>query len=343
MATPDLPIVLFHYVGSPYARRLVWYLALRQIPYTECMQPPMLPRPDLAALGIAYRRIPLMSIGRDVYADTRIILSKLEELYPTSDAHPAISASTAEGRAIEQLISRAWTDGGIFTAAAGSMPSNAPLLKDPKFASDRADLVGLPDGAPSPFTREALEARRPDSLSMVRDGIELLETTLLADGRDWVLGSAGPSLADIEAVFPFIWLAGLPGALPADVIGPSRYPKVFAWIDRFGKVTAAKGAAGKPKAVTGDEAAKIITGSGFAESDETVDESEVVVQAQGLKAGDDVRVWPSDYGSKHKDAGKLVAITSKQIVIETQGPAGKVRLHAPRHGFKIAKAVQGKL
>lgn len=299
-------------------------------------------------LNRADRRIPLMSIGRDVYADTRIILSKLEELYPASDAHPAISASTAEGRAIEQLVSRAWIDGGIFMAAAGSMPADAPLLRDPKFQSDRADLVGLPDGAPSPFSRAALEARRPDSLTAIRDGVELLETTLLADGRDWVLGGdsgAGPSLADIEAVWPFIWLKGLPGALPADVIGPARYPKVFAWIERFGKVTAAKGKAnGKPREVAGEEAAKIITGSGFAEEQlGGVDETEIVVKAQGLKAGDDVRVWPSDYGSKHKDAGKLVAITSKQIVIETQGAAGKVRLHTPRHGFKIAKANQGKL
>lgn len=303
----------------------------------------MLPRPDLAALGIAYRRIPLMSIGRDVYADTRIILSKLEELYPASAAHPAIASTAAEGRAVEQLVSRAWIDGGIFMAAAGSMPAGAPMLRDPRFQTDRADLVGLPDGAPSPFSREALEARRPECLTAIRDGVELLETTLLADGRDWVMGGAGPGLADIEAVWPFIWLAGLPGALPADVVGPSRYPKVFAWIERFGMAAEAKIAAGKPKSVAGDEAARIITGSGFAEHDETVDEAEVVVKAQGLKAGDSVRVWPSDYGSKHKDAGKLVAITSKQIVIETQGAAGKVRLHAPRHGFKISKAEQGKL
>lgn len=30
-------IVLYHYSFSPYARRVVWYLALRNIPYTECV------------------------------------------------------------------------------------------------------------------------------------------------------------------------------------------------------------------------------------------------------------------------------------------------------------------
>lgn len=29
-----------------------------------------------------YRRIPVLSIGRDVYNDTRIIIAKLEELFP---------------------------------------------------------------------------------------------------------------------------------------------------------------------------------------------------------------------------------------------------------------------
>jgi len=30
-------IVLFHYPFSPYARRIVWYLELRGIPYKQCV------------------------------------------------------------------------------------------------------------------------------------------------------------------------------------------------------------------------------------------------------------------------------------------------------------------
>ena len=50
----DIPsdLVLFHYTGSPYARRITAYLALRKIPYAECMQPVWLPRPDLTNLGV---------------------------------------------------------------------------------------------------------------------------------------------------------------------------------------------------------------------------------------------------------------------------------------------------
>lgn len=34
----DQEIILYHYTYSPYARRIVWYLALRGIPYTQCVK-----------------------------------------------------------------------------------------------------------------------------------------------------------------------------------------------------------------------------------------------------------------------------------------------------------------
>lgn len=33
----SLPIVLYHYYYSPYAQRVVWYLNLRGIPYSQCV------------------------------------------------------------------------------------------------------------------------------------------------------------------------------------------------------------------------------------------------------------------------------------------------------------------
>lgn len=41
-----------------------------------------MPRPDLTALGVGYRRIPVVAIGRDIYHDTRLVLRKLEVLFP---------------------------------------------------------------------------------------------------------------------------------------------------------------------------------------------------------------------------------------------------------------------
>lgn len=37
MPQSELPIVLYHYPYSPYARRVVWYLQLRGIPYSQCV------------------------------------------------------------------------------------------------------------------------------------------------------------------------------------------------------------------------------------------------------------------------------------------------------------------
>lgn len=151
-------------------------------------QPPILPRPDVKALGVTYRRIPLMSIGRDLYADTRIILSKLEELLP----HGKLGATGSDGKALEKLL-ESWTiDSGIFVRASQLIPPEMPLLKDPKFSRDREDYSGRS------WSKEKIIENRPEAMAHIRNAFHLLETTLLADDRDWILKTEKPSLADIE-------------------------------------------------------------------------------------------------------------------------------------------------
>lgn len=187
--------------------RVVWYLNLRGIPYSECVsfsivlfktnltltsaqsQPFVMPRPDVAALGIQYRRIPLLAIGRDVYNDTRLILSKLEDLFPNA---PRISASSPDQKSMERLLEYWTVDSGVFMRASQLMPTSMPLLKDEKFMKDREQLTGRS------WTKEGMEEMRPEALAEIRNAFEFLETTLLADGRDWVLKTDRPSLADIE-------------------------------------------------------------------------------------------------------------------------------------------------
>ena len=41
-----------------------------------------MPRTVLGQLGVKYRRIPIMAIGKDIYCDSRLMIEKLEELYP---------------------------------------------------------------------------------------------------------------------------------------------------------------------------------------------------------------------------------------------------------------------
>jgi hypothetical protein len=139
-------------------------------------------------------------------------------------------------------------------------------------------------------------------------------------------------------VWPFHWLTGLKGALPSDQIFAELYPKVFAWINRFqATVSAATKSLGKPKTVKGTEAVVAIESSGFAEDIGGVDPND----PSGLKKGQKVEVWPIDTGFRNKEKGQLLALSVSEIVIETKTQSGQtVRVHAPRHGFRVRASSQ---
>ncbi|TGO20657.1 hypothetical protein BPAE_0277g00080 [Botrytis paeoniae] len=327
MQTPE--IIIFHYRFSPFAKRITWYLTLRGIPYSECLQAPTMPRPDIQALGTQYRRIPIVSIGRDIYHDTRLILRKLEELFPD---YPKISGASTEQRGIEKLL-EIWTVDGLFLRAAQLLPLDLPLLGDKKFTSDREDYTG------KSWERGNLEKGRPEAMAAFKGAFEILENGFLGDGRVWILGSEGPLLADIEAVWPFHWLTNLPGALPTHYISAQQFPKTFAWISRFDQATrlAAKNLS-KPKVLSGVEVLEKVSASDFVEKDECVDS----LDPTGLQKGQEVEVWPIDTGMSRRDRGFLVGLSTKEIVIESQTKEGvKVKIHTPRHGFRI-RGVGGK-
>jgi len=86
-----------------------------------------LPRPDLAALGVAHRRIPILAIGRDIYLDTRLILRKLEQLFPATGS--PLSSRNPSARAQEELLERWTIEGEVFTLAGKLLPTELPLLQ----------------------------------------------------------------------------------------------------------------------------------------------------------------------------------------------------------------------
>jgi len=140
-----------------------------------------MPRPDVAKLGIKHRRIPILSIGRDVYLDTRLIIEKLEAAFPPSPGSPyrALSApsTTPEHAAITYLLGRITIDtGGLFTHAAKLIPSSLPLTKDPAFRKDRADFFSE--------QRAMAQESRPEAVNEIKQAALFLEAGLLADGRD---------------------------------------------------------------------------------------------------------------------------------------------------------------
>lgn len=321
--TTDNDLILYHYSFSPYALRITWYLTLRGINYAQCMQPPILPRPDVHSLGINYRRIPLLAMGRDVYCDTRLILRKLEEKFPEG----ALSASQPDHKALQSLLDK-WTVETVFPWAAQLIPSSLPIMQDPKFQQDRKDFSG------ANWDKDSIEAARPEALIHIRDSFAILETTLLADGRDWILKTDKPSLADIQAVWLFYWLNGLKGALPRELISHEQFPRVFAWIQRFHEaIKEARDALRKPTTLKGDAArarilsAKLAPTTGVRNNDPS-----------GLGQGQVVEVWPIDTGFRHKDRGTLVSLDDDEIVIEVKAKdeiGEPVQVHFPRLNYRI--------
>ncbi|RDW57888.1 glutathione S-transferase family protein [Aspergillus mulundensis] len=325
-------IILFHYPRPPFSARVLYYLAFRGIPYDQCIQPQILPRPDLARLGIRYRRIPLLSISRDVYLDSPLILRTLERI---EGAKPPFAAtSTPEQRALEQLLAKLTLETGLFRNIVQILLPNTPLMHNEAFMKDRLDMIG---GGPGMDFADFVLAGRPGAILEVKNTFEFLETTLLADGRQWLAKTEAPGLADIEMVWPLHWLISVPGALPEEHISSHLFPKVFAWIDRFQKAFGeAQKALRAPETLSGERVAELLEGAAAEESKDVVDASDPLVQASGLLKGQVVQLWPTDSGARHKTVGRLLGLTDKEITIETFEGDVSVRVHAPRRAFQVA-------
>ena len=293
-----------------------------------------LPRPDLSsALGIAYRRIPLLAHGNDVYADTRLILQHLDAsipfTVPTAFFEPL--PDSLEARAIQALLQKWVVETSVFSAAAALIPANSPVFENPAFIKDREDLTGRS------WKKENLLRGRADAAVGLRGYFAFLEETLLGDGRKWILATEKPTRADLEAVWVPNWAMTMKGALDEEVFGKERFPKVYAFVERFmGLVKEAKAHLGKMERVDGKPAAERILG-GTVGKDIGVDQRDPLA----LKKGTEVEIGPTDWGYKHKDRGILVGLSGDEVVIEKNVIAGrgerKLKLHFPRTGFRISE------
>ncbi|KAG5984397.1 hypothetical protein E4U55_004970 [Claviceps digitariae] len=350
----DETIILYHYAYSPYARRIIWYLALRGIPYKQCIQPPMMPRPDISRLGLGHRRIPILAIGQDIYLDSRLQLQRLETLPATTTRAPPLGATSPEHTALQHLLSRLMTDAGIFTWAVALLPSTLPLLQDPKFAQDRQDFFSGSQEGRNPGGSAGVQAV---ALREMASLFGFLERTLLADGREWILGTAGPRLADIEAVWPLHWLVGLPGALPGGQFSREVYPRVYAWMERFDSAVrhARERNARGVSRLTGEEAARLVVRRRPGEEEylehehehdgpltrNGVDEMDFEARSLGgLRAGDEVVVGPTDTGVSGRDVGRLVGLNSEEVVYETTCGREGVYVHRLKSNAE-AREVEG--
>ena len=147
----------------------------------------------MEALGVRYRRSPVMAIGRDIYVDSRMMFQRLEQIFPPSDAHPALNTEGTRG--IAALLNKFVVDAGLFAKAVGTMGPNSPAFKNPAFVKDRAGFLG------KGWSLEESAKLWPENIAHVRQCFDIIES-LLTDGRDWIADTARPTLADLEGEPP---------------------------------------------------------------------------------------------------------------------------------------------
>lgn len=290
-----------------------------------------MPRPDLASIGVGYRRIPILAIGKDVYCDSRLIISKLESLYPGS----RLALPTAAEAGVSKLFENWTVDGGIFANTVKLMPfwRDDGFLKNKAFLDDRQKLMGG-----RRMTADTMQSARVAGLQHLRQAFDLLETMFLADGRQWILATQEPSVADIDAVWPFEWLIvdkTMRGSLPEDQFGERNHPKVYAWVRRFMEEVSRKKQGIVTPTVMGGQS--VLTSMVSTSSPlEAVPFHKNI--AMGLQEGEMVEVYPSDYGQTGKSTGIVVGFTSDEVVILNEHG---LHLHFPLWNFTVKKVVAG--
>ena len=299
-------IIFHHYVNSPFSEKVRIAFGIKQLAWKSVEIPNVLPKPDLMPLTGGYRKTPVMQVGADIYCDTQLIMMELERIAPT----PALLPKGKEGEARALAM---WIDRNIFWAAVGIVMGALGDKLPEAFLKDRSEFTG----------RSFDPAKLRLAVPMARDQTYaqlLLAETMLADGRDYLLG-AESTLADCALYNPvwFIKARLSPTASPLD-----RLPRIIAWSERmkaFG--------AGNRQDITAVDALDIAKAAKPAPA--SVDAND----PSGLKAGQKVSVTPDDTG-KVPVSGELVGLSADRISIARNDPrVGDVVVHFPRAGFII--------
>lgn len=121
--------------------------------------------------------------------------------------------------------------------------------------------------------------------------------------------------------------------LPVEFLSDQQFPKVFAWLARYRAARdEAKQSAPKPTVLDGQAAAAQIHRSEFAEASVAVDGNDPL----GLREGADVELYPADWGTEHRERGRLVGLTADEVTVAVVNKDEvEIRIHAPRSGFKV--------
>ncbi|KAL0070540.1 hypothetical protein AAF712_002379 [Marasmius tenuissimus] len=271
-----------------------------------------------------------------------LIVPTLERRFPSSEGgrDTVFSPSKHGGGPNTSLLkafARHYGDTVLLRLAVGLISwdnANPEALKD---RSKVKSLVSLLFGAP--IDPQEWAEHRPKVLSELTSHIALIENQL-ADGREWLLDTVSPGLADLSVHYIYSWvMLNSMGFFNSEVVNSlferSRFPKTIKWLEHFNEFTDnLKKDSATPTVIDGKEAAQQIAEASH-EPNDVVGFDETHANWLGLKRGATVHIRPEDYGKEWPHTGKLIGLNHEEFCVESQGSSGTFRVHFPRIGFTI--------
>jgi len=306
-------LILHHYDFSSFSEKVRLVLGYKRLDWFAVEIPAIEPKPDYTPLTAGYRRTPALQIGADIYCDTHLICSVLDELAPTPSLYPG--AAPAHARACAEALV-AWAEQQLFWPCAlyitGRHAARFPLA----FHLDRARLHGRP--APSVAQVERSAAKY---LPQARQRLECLED-LLREDRAFVMGDE-PGLVDF-ALYEAPWFVRRIGGDDEPLL--ADLPRLHGWMERVAAI--GHGTMTPLTASAALAVARASTPRGVPRND--------YVAPEGVAIGDRVTVTPFDEIAPA--TGTLAAIDARRLSVHAQSErAGAVVVHFPRLGYRVSR------
>jgi len=294
------PVVHFDYEFSPYGQKTKLLLQAAGVPYQRCDQPPVLPRKDLEALGVTYRRIPVLAIGKDVYCDSSLIIDVILDKLAKNE----LPRSTAD---------KAWESWGYETFMS-VLPLIPHAVLSPDFVKDRETIFPI-------LKRPDFKELRPSGLADVQSRLSFLENQVLTSGT--YIGGDKLSVADIHVIWGVRWVLNDLGLKKEPGFGKDALPKIWKLIESLPEA--------KPETLSSEDAIKTVKDASLSAKDTGIEQGDPL----DIEAGTPVIVesMDSEPGS-HPQVGKLVGTTRHEVILELDGG---IRVHFPRQGYIVRK------
>lgn len=301
-------LILHHYNESPYAEKARLMLGYKGLAWRSVKVPRIAPKPDLTALTGGYRKVPVLQIGADVYADTRLIAEVLDTRKPA----PALRAE--RGR-FDDVIAH-WVDTVLFGKAVGhTFGALADLLPDALLA-DRAALRG------APLDRAALKQAWPAITQELRGLLGWLEQGL--SGHEPFVNGHHPGNGDFT-LYATLWFVQNGG------FDLSRFAAVSNWMARmagFGH--------GERHDIPAEEALVEAAAALPAALPSIAFDPD---EATDLRSGQTVTVSPEQLGHGTSVTGALVSLLPGRLTLRLHTTrCGEVHVHFPRAGYRVTAA-----